>query len=222
MDTLSELKAKKKQQLDMISEYAKKGDADNVIKSSEILERVNSLISRFETLNKEISELQITDHVQRQDPEFKNELKEKKITRKSRSAKYSARARGKNIREEFIKKIEKDGIMLQELSATIFKNSSGKRIGIAVATERIADRWFLGLSKGAFDHAVLLCQREEADVIEICLPDSFFKQYENHLSMSGGQIKFNVVRRGTGYYLRIPGTDGVKMSDYMNDCSVLR
>jgi hypothetical protein len=92
-----------------------------------------------------------------------------------RTSVKTVRENGREIREVFLKKLLQTGISLQQVKGeTIYRAKSGEKVGIAVATERQPDRWFLGLPEGGFDHAVLLCQREGGDVIEIRLPKGFF------------------------------------------------
>jgi hypothetical protein len=136
--------------------------------------------------------------------------------------KKSARSVCKQIRSVFLQKVVTNGIRLQLVDGTIYRSASGASIGIAVATEREPDRWFLGLSQNRFSHAVLLCQPDRGDVIEICLPAAFFERYGRLMSISNGQMKFNVVRRGNSYVVRVPFTDEVSVSEYICDYSVLR
>jgi len=95
-------------------------------------------------------------------------------------------------------------------------------VGIAFATERQPDRWFLGLTKGSFEHAVLLCQSETLGILEICLPKDFFTKYGGRMSIHNGQMKFNVVRKGNTFNILVPDTDGVSASEFMGKYSLLR
>jgi hypothetical protein len=122
---------------------------------------------------------------------------------------------------DFLKGIA-DGIHLEHIRSSIYETKSGRKVGIAVATERKPDRWFLGLPVESFDHAVLLCKPENRDTIEICLPKNFFDEYGGKMSQSGGQMKFNIARRGNGYSILVPGTDGVNVSKFVGDYTQLR
>jgi len=126
------------------------------------------------------------------------------------------------IRHAFLRKLERMGISLRPIEGrTIYRTSSGKRVGIAVATERLPDRWFLGLNAGAFDHAVLLCDRN-GETVEILLPENFFKEYGRSLSKSDGQFKFNVVRRGGVMYVQVPYSGDVSVAEYSKSYDFLR
>ena len=123
---------------------------------------------------------------------------------------------------DFLKKAVKNGIHLEHIKGSIYETQSGYKVGIAVATERKPDRWFLGLLLESFDHAVLLCKPDTGDTVEIFLPKKFFDEYRNKMSRSGGQMKFNVARRGSGYAILVPGTDGVSASKFLGDYSLLK
>jgi hypothetical protein len=76
-------------------------------------------------------------------------------------------------------------------------------------------------STGGFDHAVLLCQRESGEVIDIPVPEKFFEKYGNEMSESKGQLKFNVVNRGSGLLVQVPGTNGINGKSFASDYSFL-
>ena len=101
---------------------------------------------------------------------------------------------GKTIRMDFLQKASEKGIYLENIRGSIYQGPSGHKVGIAVATERKPDRWFLGLPLKRFDDAVLLCKPDSGDNIEICLSKNFFDEYGYKMSESSGQMKFNVER----------------------------
>jgi hypothetical protein len=131
------------------------------------------------------------------------------------------RGTGKTTRMAFLEKAYENGIDLQNIRGSIYQTKSGRRIGIAVATERKANRWFLGLPQNGFEDAVLLCKPDSGETIEIILPKDFFNEYGGKMSKSSGQVKFNVARRGSSYVLLVPGTDGVSLSKYLGDYLLL-
>jgi len=51
---------------------------------------------------------------------------------------------------------------------------------------------------GGFDHAILLCQRDMGDRIEICLPKRFFDTYADSMSKAKNQMKFNIAVEEVG------------------------
>ncbi|MCK9230163.1 MAG: hypothetical protein M0Q23_03195 [Syntrophales bacterium] len=220
MGTLTELQDEKNKILSAISKAASEGKTDIVLAESEKLEKIENLISRHKQITSELEglksgTLQITQSKTR-----------RVVTTPvsgSRSAQMVAsRVLGEQIRSEFLRKREAEGIHLQLIKGkTIFRTRSGKLVGLAVATERQPYRWFLGLPAGGFDHAVLLCQRENGEVIDVPLPENFFEKYGKDMSESKGQLKFNVVSRGRGLFVQVPGTDGIDVKPFARDYSFL-
>ncbi|MBU0967890.1 MAG: hypothetical protein KKA54_16070 [Proteobacteria bacterium] len=220
MDTLSELENEKNKILSNISKAASDGKTDLVLAESEKLEKIKNLISRHSQIVSELEALR-SGNPTIQPPKTQGVVAAP--VDESRSSQImSSRALGEKIRNEFLSKRKEEGINLQLIKGkTIFRTRSGKRVGLAVATERQPNRWFLGLPAGGFDHAVLLCQRENGEVIDIPLPEKFFEKYGNEMSQSKGQLKFNVVNRGSGLFVQVPGTDGINGKSFSSDYSFL-
>lgn len=217
---LIELQNEKNKILSAISKAASEGQTDTVLAESEKLEKIENLISRHKQI---ISELEGLRSGTPQTSQPKTRRIVPPPVSESRSAQMaSSRELGEQIRSAFLKKREAEGIHLKLIKGkTIFRTRSGKRVGLAVATERQPNRWFLGLPAGGFDHAVLLCQRENGEVIDIPLPEKFFEKYGREMSESKGQLKFNVVNRGSGLLVQVPGTDGINGKSFSSDYSFL-
>lgn len=220
MDVLTELQNEKNRILSAISKAASEGKTDLVLEGSEKLEKIKNLISRHSQI---ITELEGLKSGKPQIPQQKTRRIVTRTVDESRSAQMvSSRVLGEKIRHEFLSNREAEGIKLQLIKGkTIFRTKSGKRVGLAVATERQPNRWFLGLPAGGFDHAVLLCQRESGEVVDIPLPEEFFIQYGNDMSQSKGQLKFNVVNKGGGLLVQVPGTDGISGKSFARSYSFL-
>ena len=220
MDALAELQNEKNRILSAISKAASEGKTDLVLAESEKLEKIKNLITRHSQI---VSELEALRSGKPQIPQQKTRRVVTGPVDESRSSQMvSSRELAEKLRNEFLNKREAEGIHLQLIKGkTIFRTRSGKRVGLAVATERQPNRWFLGLPVGGFDHAVLLCQRENGEVIEIPLPEKFFAKYGNEMSQSKGQLKFNVVNRGSGLLVQVPGTDGISGKPFASDYSFL-
>jgi hypothetical protein len=222
MDALNDLHSEKKELLSSISRAASEEKTGVVLSESKKLEKIEQLINRHRQIILELEEFRSNkspSHLTHS--HIKKEVSGKdNILRSSRQA--STREHGQKIREAFVSKLEKDGIQLNLMKGkTIYQTKSGKRVGIPVATERQPNRWFLGLPVGGFEHAVLLCQKETGDLIEVPLPENFFTKYGDSMSQSNGQIKFNIVQRGTVVLVLVPGTDGVSISSFSSDYSFL-
>ena len=221
MNIFSELQNEKNKILSGISKAASEGQADLVLAESEKLEKIKNLISCYSQIISELEKLRSGE------PQIDKQKIRSVVTdpvAESRSSQMiSSRVLGGKIRREFLNKLEAEGIQLQLIKGkTIFRTKSGKRVGLAVATERQPNRWFLGLPASSFDHAVLLCQSENGEVIDIPLPEKFFEKYGNAMSESKGQLKFNVVKRGSRLLVQVPGTEGISGNIFASDYSFLR
>jgi len=220
MDTLKELQNEKNKILSNISMAACEAKTDTVLAESKKLEKIEHLISCHKQITSELEGLRrgSTQIVQQKTRRIVvNSVSESRSTQM-----VASRELGEQIRHEFLNKREAEGIHLQLIKGkTIFRTGSGKRVGLAVATERQPNRWFLGLPAGGFDNAVLLCQRENGVVIDIPLPEQFFEKYGKVLSESNGQLKFNVVKRGSGVLVQVPGTEGINGKSFASDYSFL-
>lgn len=220
MDALVELEFEKNKILSAISKAAVEGKTDLVLMESEKLEKIENLISRHGQIVLELEGLR-SGKLEMSQQEKRHVINV--LAGESRSRQIaSSRQLGEKIRDEFLRKREAEGVQLQLIKGkTIFRARSGKRVGIAVATERQPNRWFLGLPVGGFDHAILLCHRENGEVVDIPLPEKFFEKYGREMSESKGQLKFNVVDRGSELLVQVPGTDGINGRFFASDYSFL-
>ena len=216
MDAKEQLIREKRVLLKQIADSAQRGQSQEVLAAGEKLSKIEHLIERYENLLRDISDLNSADP--RPQTVRKVSFAPKPLNNPNAAP---GRGIGKEIRMGFLRKVAEKGIHLEQIRGSIYETRSGSKIGVAVATERKPDRWFLGLPIG-LDQAVLLCQRENGDVATICLPKGFLSEYSDKMSKSGGQIKFNVTRRGNGYSLLVPGTDGVNVSRFVGEYSHLK
>lgn len=222
MDTKNQLMYEKAKLLKQIAESAQRGNSQEVLGAGERLKKIESLIDRHEKLLRDISDL---DNEARRTHPLQNTRVGSRLVRGKdlrRLDVASGRGIGRTIRMDFLKKVSEEGIHLEHIKGSVYETELGHKVGIAVATERNPDRWFLGLPLEGFDHAVLLCKRDTGDTVEICLPKNFFDEYGDKMSQSGGQMKFNVTRRGSGYAILVPGTDGISVSKFLGDYSMLK
>ena len=222
MDVLDELQNVKDRILSTISKSASEGKTELVLSESEKLEKIKNLISRHSQIILELEELRNGKPSSQKQADTTNQGAFGKVDELRSSRLASSRELGHKIRKEFLCKLEGKSIHLQLIKGkTIYRTKSGKRVGIAVATERQSNRWFLGLPLGGFDHAVLLCQRENGEVIDVPLPEKFFLKYGQTMSQSKGQVKFNIVNRGSELLVQVPGTDGIDITSFTSDYTFL-
>jgi len=222
MDARNQLMHEKTKLLTKIAEFAQRGESQEVLAAGERLEKVEALIGRYEKLVRDISDLDAKGANSQPLEDTRGGSKLIGANDSRKLSMVSGRGIGRTTRMDFLKRVSEVGVNLRHVRGSIYETQSGRKVGIAVATERKPDRWFLGLPLQSFDHAVLLCKPDKGDTVEICLPKNFFDEYGAKMSQSGGQMKFNVAHRGNGYAILVPGTDGVSVSKFLGTYSLLK
>ncbi len=206
---LDRLQAQRAASLAAIATAANSGDAAKVLELTEQLRRADQLLLQHDSFIADVEALldSSTHQVSRpsQSPTSGN----------GTSIQATGRGHGIEIRSGFLKKAMGKGLKLHPFQGAIYKTPRGVRVGIAVATERQPNRWFLGLGDGGFDAAVLLCQTKGGRTLDVCLPRAFVQSHRAHFSRSRGQEKFNVVRRDGHLHLTIPGVGHVPIDQHV-------
>lgn len=203
-----QLQGRRSELLQSISVAAKTAESLRVLELAGELQRTELLIARHTSLLEEASDLLGAPLAAPPNGTPRTPLPP--------ASSPSGRGHGRQIRADFLEAARQQGLILSGYQGAIYKTPTGARIGIAVATERQQGRWFLGLTEGAFDAAVLLCQSNSGRTAAVCLPSSFIAQHRAHLSSSRGQNKFNVVRRNGHLMLSIPGQGHVAVDQFVD------
>ncbi len=116
----------------------------------------------------------------------------------------SRKAYANKRRRDFVEQLKKTSrIVLEHVGGVIYRTPSGTRVGIPFATESNRNRWWLGLQESDFEQALLLCEDKGGEIISLSLRKDFFEKHGRRLSVSKGNVKFNVVRRGTSLELLV-------------------
>jgi hypothetical protein len=200
-----------------IGAAATSGDSKNLLRLTEQLRQVELLISRIDSLAAEAEAfLEVRPGTPKSEAPIRN------LQLETTEPRIPGRGYGAEIRAAFVRSARERGLDLAPLRGAVFSTDGGQRVGIAVATERQRDRWFLGLPEDGFDAAVLLCQTNAGKVLEVCLPNRFFERFRSVLSKSGGQVKFNVVRRDGHLFVTLPGRSPFQVDDLVGDISQVR
>jgi len=196
--------------LKAIQSAASAGNAQRVLSETTRLTRVEELIKQQEALDQQVQELQSDDSSpiapRRLAPTASNNA----------ISGLSPRAQGAKRRTEFVNSCANLGINLTHIKGALFENEKLEKVGIASASERKENGWFLGLPSDLFDHAVLLCENKLGRVIAVCLSKNFLQQYGRHLSVSKNQTKFNVALRHDRFFLSVPGVGAVPIDEYID------
>ena len=157
--------------------------------------------------------------------DLKNEHKAKTLESVNRSEEENRKARGERIVREFLEEMIKKGIRLERIRGRgrKFKNEKGNIIGIATATEREPNKWFLGIKNGDYDFLILICDGNDGIRNAIILPRNILKRYWHFFSIEKkyNQVKFHVSKNGNRFYLDI-GDKHIDVSDNVNNFLYLR
>jgi hypothetical protein len=214
-DGLTLLSSRRSNLLEDIKSKASSGDSPALLTLSEQLRRVDQLIASQVRWAADVERFlsgSVTDeHADKSRPS--SILETPSLTR------VSGRGHGVAIRKEFLEKAAKHGLQLLPFRGAIYKSESGTRIGVAVATERQPNRWFLGLTQDLFDSAALLCQATSGNTVAVCLPRAFVNTHQ--FSRAGGQVKFNVVLKEDRFFLTIPNLGTVSVDHFVEAISEL-
>lgn len=196
--------------LEAIQLAASAENVQRVLSETTRLTRVEELIKQQEVLDQQVQDLQSKDSSPIMPRPKMPTVSSDVITG------LSPRAQGTKRRTEFVNSCSNLGIELTHIKGALFKNEKLEQVGIASASERKENGWFLGLPSDLFEHAVLLCENRLGKVIAVCLSKPFLQQYGKRLSVSKNQTKFNVARRHDQYFLSVPGVGAVPINDYID------
>ncbi|MCL4534558.1 MAG: hypothetical protein M1370_05285 [Bacteroidetes bacterium] len=142
----------------------------------------------------------------------------------------TSREHGEQERQKYISGLQHTGIVITRQDGIWATTSSGIRVGLAFATERRLNRWFLGLKedevlkgmRGRGACAVLLCQPQSGPILDFVLPAEEIRTLVNALSKSQGQLKFNVTRTGNHYQLLRRGQEPLDITEYLGKADILK
>lgn len=188
----------KAQALREVEEAAGNGDAGRVLNVGRRLQEIESLIGRWTRLESDVDDLLIRD---RQTGDLSREKQPlvNEVSMPERDG-ISSRAYGKTKRAEFLDRAKSAGVTLLHDHGVIYRNPSGRRIGIAFSKEHKPGRWFFGLKDDSFDHVLLLFETTDGESFAIFLNHDFLTAHGESLSRSTtGDVKFNVVRRASSF-----------------------
>lgn len=217
------LLAAKNRILDDIREAAKGRNTDRVLEAAAKLREIDELISRQAALDAEVETViglrsTATAVAHSNGAVVETPARRTAIVRPtSANLGETAREAGDRRRAGFVKELASRGHLLVPYRGALYKNRLGETVGIASASERTPDRWFLGLPTDSFRHVILLCERVTGVTKAVCLPKAFIDTQGRFLSESKGQTKFNVNLRAGHYFMPIPSVGNVRVDEYIDN-----
>jgi hypothetical protein len=210
MELKNRLEAIRKEIFKRIESAAKDANREDVTKYTVLIQEVDEQLRKIEEVER------VTDSF---DQKLKHGFEPVRVIRfrtESENTAVPASVAGAEARSQFLRELELQGIKLIKRDGN-YTNGAGKLIGIAYASERQPDKWFLGLPDQDYHGFVLLCRRDNGSLLEFVFPRSFFSEYRDRFSNVKGQLKFNVLHRGDTYRLLIPHQKGVTIDRYLSN-----
>lgn len=208
-----------------IEDYARAGDSQGIAEKIKVVEVAELLAKRWDELSQAVENLQKGIAFTGFDTTEKGGQQIKAVAfHSSVEHGLSPRARGEARRRELLTHCSTLGIKLAHKGGTNYRTQDNKLVGIAYASERRPNRWFLGLPDDDYDIVILVCDldiNESSQALHFVIPKSEYDQYRNSFSKSGDQMKFNIVHRRGNYYLMIPNEDPISLARYLNTFGAL-
>lgn len=134
----------------------------------------------------------------------------------------SAKFLGKKRRTDFLSEAKNRGINLAPVKGVRYQKGDNV-IGIASASERNADHWFLGLPPDEYDGVVLLCEMSNGTCLRFIVGEGVYKKVSRLLTKDkNGQLKFNVSKKSQQYFLQIPGREPISIAECVDNWEGLR
>lgn len=125
---------------------------------------------------------------------------------------------GKDERKIFIQEAFKRKKILSEEKGPLCRDKSDGLVGIAYASERNRNRWFLGLPKKEYSSIVFICKNNLLKIIYFILPCTFCERYQNDFDIDEKEIqyKFNIALKKDGRYILTMSSKTLAINDYID------
>ncbi len=163
--------------------------------------KYKGLISEAEQLIAEHSSPKSGSSLMHREAKSSNQLADEKWT----LSELGKAERAQLARRAFFARQKEKGKTYTKVGRIYFRNEEGVVVGITFSSDEGSGSWFLNLTRGKFQEAVLLCQTGPRTVRALNLPKIIIAKYADQMSQDHkGMIKFNIRRQGNKYLLDIP------------------
>lgn len=130
-----------------------------------------------------------------------------------------------HIRQEFIDRTSDRGVHLALRDRVWAVTRADEWVALPGTSDSpVADRWWFGCDPDKLHERqplgiVLLCKARAGSLHAIGLPRALFRDLEPKLSRNDRHVFFNVIRRGTRFFLQLRGGDELDVTAYLDDVS---
>jgi hypothetical protein len=129
--------------------------------------------------------------------------------------------RGPDPRMRFLEFADKAGSPLVEMGRTLYRTASGKTVAVPVANEARPGRWLLSVEDMRYGFVALVCQPVEGELHAFVLPWRVLEPVWKALSRNGRQVKLTVAKKADGWWLQVPGGDGLRIDPFLDGYAAL-
>ena len=201
-----------------IEDAAKVGNTSSVVSRSKIIEEIESLEKQ---LNNVVNSLYSIEELLKRNGKDLKPMDIYSVGLKDDS--ISPKKKGEKRRTSFINHVINLGIDVTQMKGVRYKVNNKNLIGIAYSSETRKNRWFLGLPSENYITTVLLCERENGQILSFILSKDFYFKIKNLLSTDeNGQHKYNITLRNSEYQLMIPQRGYEKINLFLDNFDNLR
>ena len=125
---------------------------------------------------------------------------------------------GEEERKVFIQEAKKRNIILSKEKGQLYRDKLGGLVGIAYASERASDRWWLGLPNTKYHNIVFICKNDRSERTYFILHYTFCAKYQDKFGTDkkAKQIKFNISLKNGIYTLIIPDSEPITINEYID------
>lgn len=212
---LGEFQKAEKKSLRRIAAATESKDLDSIIRWTRVAQscqdaqsKLKELGALLEALSAELNLGQLPQNERIPSPTNlgRDKTKPTGISANPKQDRISPKAKGKQMRNDFLGRLKSKGIPLHQHKGVIYQKAGSQQlVGIASATERQPDKWFLGLPERQYSVVVLLCEDQTGQIYDFILPEKDLANIWSLLSRSNDQVKLHIERSGENFTLRIPG-----------------
>jgi hypothetical protein len=219
----------KTKHLKKLEQAARTGDTAAIVRSAAIVEQIESLHKQIAEAKNSLLALEHDQLVppmtrQRSDAIGVERAAFTKVAENISSQTLGAKLLGKKRRLDFLGYAREKGVSLV-LDRGIRYRKGNKLVGIASASERISNRWFLGLPSDNYAAIVLLCEPKNANgsCVRFILGRELYSSIEKLLTKDvNGQLKVNVSKEYQNYFLKVPRREEINIDSCIDSFESLR
>jgi hypothetical protein len=212
----------KSETLRKIEQAASAGDTKSIFENTRIVEKAEQLIRRLQEIGAATAVLEKEASGKAGLRVIRMKKSVKRYVPEKIEEGVSPRMRGEILRNGFVQNLQSYGINLIRIKGSVYETQTKGLVGIAYASERNPDHWFLGLPHKDYDCLIFLCENEKGEIRSFILPGEFYHNHKHQFTDSKGQLKFNIHHRRGRYEMNIPGGEKEALNQFEDKYEALR